>query len=101
MIQEITESLNEGSIPSHLRWARLVPLSKVKGSAIATIQDIRPIMIKSHIFKIMEKVLLQKIKSTRSNLLRSGQYQNGFKERRSTCNNLAQVVQRIHGKDRN
>lgn len=66
--------MNNGNIPAHLKRARLVPLSKVKGSSIASVQDIRPIMIKSHIFKIIEKVLLLRIKNSRSNLLHSGAY---------------------------
>ena len=64
-------------------------MTKIKGATTATIHDVRPIMIKSHIFKVMEKAILTKIKRERSKLLTSGNYQNGFKEQRSTCNNLA------------
>ena len=89
---EIVNMLHEGVIPDHLKRARLVPLTKIKGSSVATIEDIRPIMIKSHIFKVIEKAILNKIKQSSSTLLSSGDYQNGFKEQRSTSNNLAQVV---------
>ena len=57
-------------------------------------------MIKSHIFKVMEKAILMKLKSSKSRLLTSGSNQNGFKEQRSTCNNLAQVVKKIHGRNK-
>ena len=83
-----------------MRNARLVPLTKVKGSSTAALSEIRPIMIKSHVFKIMEKVILNKIKSCRSQMLNSKQYQNGFKERKSTCNNLAVVVQKVFGRNK-
>lgn len=86
---EIVNMLHEGAIPDHLKRARLVPLTKIKGSSVATIDDIRPIMIKSHIFKVIEKAILNKIKQSSSTLLSSGDYQNGFKEQRSTNNNLA------------
>ena len=89
LTREITAMINSGQVPDHLKIARLVPLTKIKGSSTATIQDVRPIMIKSHIYKVMEKVILNKIKGERSRLLTSGNYQNGFKEQRSTCNNLA------------
>ena len=78
-----------------------MPLSKIKGSSSATVQDIRPIMVKSHLYKIMEKTLLNKIKQRGSSLLHSSSYQNGFKENRSTGNDLATVVKRIHGRGRN
>ena len=87
--EEIKDTLNRGEISNHLKIARLVPLTKIKGRSVASVEEIRPIMIKSHLFKIIEKVVLNKIKSTRSTLLHSGDYQNGFKEQRSTCNNLA------------
>ena len=74
IIKEITTIMNSGHIPEHLKTARLVPLTKIKGSSKASIHDIRPIMIKSHIFKVMEKAILLKIKSTKSRLLMSGSY---------------------------
>ena len=89
VIKEITAIINSGRIPEHLKTARLVPLTKIKGQTTASIHDVRPIMVKSHIFKVMEKAILMKIKSSKSRLLTSGSYQNGFKEKRSTCNNLA------------
>ena len=72
--------MNSSHIPEHLKTARLVPLTKIKGQSTASIHDVRPIMIKSHIFKVMEKVILTKLKSEKSRLLMSGSYQNGFKE---------------------
>ena len=89
LVKEITAIINSGQIPDHLKIARLVPLTKSKGSTTASIQDVRPIMIKSHIYKVIEKAILNKVKGEGSRMLTSGNYQNGFKENRSTCNNLA------------
>ena len=55
IIKEITAIINSGQIPEHLKSARLVPLTKIKGQSTASIQDVRPIMVKSHIFKVMER----------------------------------------------
>jgi hypothetical protein len=48
----------------------------------------------------MEKAVLMKIKDIKSDLLRSERYQNGFKENRSTGNNLAIVVNKIFRRDK-
>ena len=66
IVKEITHIMNSGHIPEHLKRARLVPLTKIKGSSTASVHDIRPIMIKLHIFKVMEKAILIKIKSDKS-----------------------------------
>ena len=50
-----------GSIPSYLREGRLIPLSKNKGKDMATLKDIRPIVVRSHLAKILEKATLAKI----------------------------------------
>ena len=42
---------------------RLVPLSKKKGKDVVATSDIRPIVIKSHLAKICEKAILNKIKA--------------------------------------
>ena len=43
------------SIPKYLYEGRLVPLSKNKGKDQAELKDIRPIVVKSHLAKILEK----------------------------------------------
>jgi hypothetical protein len=57
----ISNALNTGAIPSYLSEAKLVALSKNKGSAEATFDQIRPIAIRSHISKYMEKAILNQI----------------------------------------
>ena len=54
--------MNNGDIPSHLREGRLVAFSKKKNNTAVTLNDIRPIVINSHITKIMEKAILLKLK---------------------------------------
>lgn len=47
--------------------------------------EIRPIVVRSHISKIMEKAILAKIKDTCPHLIESKMYQSGFKEGKSTA----------------
>ena len=42
------------SIPKYLYEGRLVPLSKNKGKDQAELKDIRPIVVRSHLAKILE-----------------------------------------------
>jgi hypothetical protein len=42
-----------------------VPLSKNKGKDMATLMDIRPIIVRSHLAKILEKATLAKIELLR------------------------------------
>ena len=96
LAREIMNALNTNQVEEHLKIARLVPISKNKGSEIARENEIRPIAVKSHIFKIMERAVMNKIKDTKSKLLESGRYQNGFKEGRATANNLQVIVKEIN-----
>jgi hypothetical protein len=49
------------------------------------LDEIRPIVVRSHISKIMEKAILAKIKDTCPHLIESKMYQTGFKEGKSTA----------------
>ena len=49
------------AIPNYLNEGRLVPLSKNKGLDQAELKDIRPIVVRSHLAKIMEKAIMAKI----------------------------------------
>ena len=71
--------LNIGIFPEYLIQGRLVPLSKLKTNDIVCLDDIRPIVIKSHITKICEKAILFKIRSSKSEILETSSYQTGFK----------------------
>ena len=43
-------------------------------------RDTRPIVVKSHLLKVIEKVIMMKLKATDSELLKVGTYQTGFKK---------------------
>ena len=49
------------SIPKYLYEGRLVPLSKNKGKDQAELKDIRPIVVRSHLAKILEKAIMAKV----------------------------------------
>ena len=74
IVKEIRTALNRNEIGQHLKTARLVPLSKNKGSDIARVNEIRPIAVKSHLFKIMERAVENKLKESGSRLLKCDGY---------------------------
>ncbi len=58
-----------------MTYTKLVPLSKNKGSAEAEFDQIRPIAVRSHLSKYMEKALLAKLQSdAHSHLLMTKRY---------------------------
>ena len=63
----------------------MVPLQKTSGKGPVGLDEIRPIVVRSHIAKIMEKAILAKIKEEAPQLLESRMYQTGFKESKSTA----------------
>ena len=62
VVFEIANSLNSAKIPDYLRSGRLVPLQKTQTKGPVSLDDIRPIVVRSHISKIMEKAILEKIR---------------------------------------
>ena len=66
---EIANALNMRVIPDHLKRGRLVPLQKTLTKGPVPLDDIRPIVVRSHISKIMEKAILQKINDTCPHLI--------------------------------
>ena len=74
LTQEITAQIttllkNPMSIPEYLYEGRLVPLSKNKGMDQAELKDIRPIVVRSHIAKILEKAIMAKVAALAPNIL--------------------------------
>jgi hypothetical protein len=74
LTQEIAAQLrdllnNPMSIPAYLYEGRLVPLSKNKGMDQAELKDIRPIVVRSHIAKILEKAIMAKVAALAPHLL--------------------------------
>ena len=61
LMMEISDALNTANLPEYLRVGRLVPLQKTATKGPVALDDIRPIVVRSHISKIMEKAILEKI----------------------------------------
>jgi hypothetical protein len=61
IVAEITDALNDMRIPEYLRTGRLVPLQKTATKGPVGLDEIRPIVVRSHVSKIMEKAILEKI----------------------------------------
>ena len=59
--QEIADALNNSHIPEYLKIGRLVPLQKTYTRGPVALDEIRPIVVRSHLSKIMEKTILEKI----------------------------------------
>ena len=58
VVFEIADAMNSSRIPDYLRSGRLVPLQKTQGRGPVSLEDIRPIVVRSHISKVMEKAIL-------------------------------------------
>ena len=56
-----------------------MPLSKNKGKDQAELKDIRPIVVRSHVAKILEKAIMAKVAEVSPHLLQTRIYQTGFK----------------------
>ena len=67
-------------MPKYLQEGRLIPLSKNKGKDEARLKDIRHIVVRSDISKIIEKAILAKLERHAPHILKTGLYQTGFKE---------------------
>ena len=95
---EITEALNTMNIPGYLGVGRLVPLQKTSTKGPVALDEIRPIVVRSHVSKIMEKAILDKIKKTCPHLIASKTYQTGFKEHKSTAIHASRLLNEVHGR---
>jgi len=87
---------NPMSIPRYLYEGRLVPLSKNKGKDQAELKDIRPIVVRSHVAKILEKAIMAKVAALAPHLLQTRIYQTGFKEGTSTATHVSRLLTQIH-----
>ena len=84
------------SIPKYLYEGRLVPLSKNKGKDQAELKDIRPIVVRSRLAKILEKAIMAKVAALAPHLLQTRIYQTGFKEGTSTATHVSRLLTQIH-----
>ena len=73
-----------------------MPLSKNKGKDQAELKDIRPIVMRSHVAKILEKAIMAKVAAVAPHLLQTRIYQTGFKEGTSTATHVARLLTQIH-----
>jgi hypothetical protein len=53
VMTEIIDALNDMRIPEYLRIGRLVPLQKTTTKGPVGLDEIRPIVVRSHVSKIM------------------------------------------------
>ena len=60
--------------------------------------DVRFIAIRSHLSKILEKAIFEKIQRESPHLLMTKFYQAGFKEGQSTVQNVSFLLNSLHGK---
>jgi hypothetical protein len=61
------------------------------------LDDIRPIVVRSHISKIMEKAILTKINKCCPHIISSKIYKTGFKEGKSTAIHASRLLTEVHG----
>jgi hypothetical protein len=79
-------------IPKYLYEGRLVPLSKNKGKDQAELKDIRPIVVRSHVAKILEKAIMAKVAVLAPHLLQTRIYQTGFNDGTSTATHVSRLL---------
>ena len=73
-----------------------MPLSKNKGLDQAELKDIRPIVVRSHVAKILEKTIMAKVAAAAPNLLKTRIYQTGLKQGPSTATHVSRLLSEIH-----
>lgn len=66
---ECVEALNSGRLPDHLTQGRLIALSKEQGSKVTQVENTRPIVVRSHIAKILERVIKNRVDQRHPHLL--------------------------------
>ncbi len=70
----------------------MVPMRNRSRRGLVGLDEIRPIVVRSHIAKAMEKAILAKISEEAPLLLASQIYQTGFKESKSTAIHASRLV---------
>ncbi|KEJ82912.1 Ubiquitin carboxyl-terminal hydrolase [Oxytricha trifallax] len=80
--EKITEWLKSGKIPQYIKEGRLILLSKTSGEHYPEVNNTRAIIVNSHLNKIVEKVIVNKLQEKGSELMRKGNQQSGFKQKK-------------------
>ena len=80
-----------GQFPRYLSDGRLVLLSK-DNKDFAEVSNTRPIVVTSHITKVIEKAIVIRLEKMNSKLLSTGSYQSEFKKGSMTQINLTKCL---------
>jgi hypothetical protein len=70
----------------------MVPLYKTSGIGPVGLDEIRPIVVRSHIAKVMEKAILSNIKEEAPHPIASQIYQTSFNEGKSTSVHASRLL---------
>ncbi len=79
-------------------WADWYHCRRHKREDQVYLDEIRPIVVRSQISKIMEKAILNKINEQCPHLTSSKIYQTGFKEGKSTAIHASRLLNEVHGR---
>ena len=91
---QLSSMLNNCVFPKYMSEGRLVLLSKTQ-SEYPGVDETRPLLIESHLTKIIERIILNKLKDMNSDLFKVGCYQKGFKAGESTYSNIVKMLETI------
>jgi hypothetical protein len=69
IMAEVTDALNTMRIPEYLRVGRLVTIQKTSTNGPVGLDEIRPIVVRSHVAKILEKAIMAKVAAAAPHLL--------------------------------
>lgn len=83
------------TMPRYWFTCKTLLLSKTKSPVAQSIKDIRPIGILPALWKWVEKALLHMVKEHCPSLIETGLEQSGFKQGRSTQENLVLMMKRM------
>ena len=86
-------SLDEGQVPKSLKEQSIVPIYKKDSKAKA--ENYRPVSLTSHILKLFERVIREKLVEFIENQNKLSKNQYGFRPRRSTITQLLAHIDRI------
>ena len=73
-----------------------IPRYLYEGKDQAELKDIRPIVVRSYLAKILEKAIMAKVAALAPHLLQTRIYQTGFKEGTSTATHVSRLLTQIH-----
>ena len=87
------QSLDEGQVPKSLKKQSIVPIYKKDSKAKP--ENYRPVSLTSHILKLFERVIREKLVEFIENETKLSNNQYGFRPRRSTISQLLAHIDRI------